>query len=244
MGWSWDAKMWSYFCASPKEKPLQKKACSRLCKKQIPKKKYRTPERKAVLLKCRDFLGLSQSWENKDTFTEFAIKSPWLDVCCLQNRVEREMKDANWRRRYWSWAISRMIFSESFVTISISMKLSVHYGLRQDTAQIFSGFAVHFVTGFIRRQIPTPIWHDVSIVRSISTQSVTFLTNLPPNTWSNLTHSHIGLRHSKNRTVCLRSQNDPILCLPSGSFWLGLSDLWSGEKTLPLSPFGRINRKR
>ncbi|MGB5617015.1 MAG: DUF6431 domain-containing protein [Desulfobacterales bacterium] len=44
-----------------KEKPLQKKACSRLCKKQIPKKKYRTPARKAVLLKCRDFLGLNQS---------------------------------------------------------------------------------------------------------------------------------------------------------------------------------------
>jgi hypothetical protein len=42
-----------------KEKPLQKKACSRLCKTQIPKKKYRTLSRKAVLLKCRDFLGLS-----------------------------------------------------------------------------------------------------------------------------------------------------------------------------------------
>lgn len=42
-----------------KEKPLQKKAFSRLCKTQIPKKKYRTLARKAVLLKCRDFLGLS-----------------------------------------------------------------------------------------------------------------------------------------------------------------------------------------
>ena len=42
-----------------KEKPLQKKASSRLCKKQIPKKKYRTLTRKAVLLTCRDFLGLS-----------------------------------------------------------------------------------------------------------------------------------------------------------------------------------------
>ena len=42
-----------------KEKPLQKKACLRLCKTQIPKKKYRTLTRKAVLLKCRDFLGLS-----------------------------------------------------------------------------------------------------------------------------------------------------------------------------------------
>jgi len=41
------------------EKPLQKKACSRLSKTQIPKKKYRTPTRKAVLLTCRDFLGLS-----------------------------------------------------------------------------------------------------------------------------------------------------------------------------------------
>jgi hypothetical protein len=42
-----------------KGKPLQKKASSRLCKTQIPKKKYRTPTRKAVLLKCRGFLGLS-----------------------------------------------------------------------------------------------------------------------------------------------------------------------------------------
>ncbi len=42
-----------------KEKPLQKKASPRLCATQIPKKKYRTLTRKAVLLKCRDFLGLS-----------------------------------------------------------------------------------------------------------------------------------------------------------------------------------------
>jgi len=42
-----------------KGKPLQKKASSRLCKTQIPKRKYRTPTRKAVLLKCRGFLGLS-----------------------------------------------------------------------------------------------------------------------------------------------------------------------------------------
>jgi hypothetical protein len=42
-----------------KEKPLQGKAASRLCKTQIPKKKYRTPTRKEALLKCREFLGLS-----------------------------------------------------------------------------------------------------------------------------------------------------------------------------------------
>ena len=42
-----------------KEKPLQKKASSRLCKTQIPKKKYRTRTRKEVLLKCGEFLGLS-----------------------------------------------------------------------------------------------------------------------------------------------------------------------------------------
>jgi len=42
-----------------KEKPLRKKAFSRLCKRQIPKKKYRTLTRKTVLLKCRSFLGLS-----------------------------------------------------------------------------------------------------------------------------------------------------------------------------------------
>jgi len=42
-----------------KEKPLQKKAFSHLCKTQISKKKYRTLTRKAVLLKCRGFLGLS-----------------------------------------------------------------------------------------------------------------------------------------------------------------------------------------
>lgn len=42
-----------------KEKPLQEKASSRLCKTQIPKKKYTTLTRKAVLLKCRDFLRLN-----------------------------------------------------------------------------------------------------------------------------------------------------------------------------------------
>lgn len=42
-----------------KEKPLQEKASSRLCKTQIPKKKYKTLTRKAVLLKCRDFLRLN-----------------------------------------------------------------------------------------------------------------------------------------------------------------------------------------
>jgi hypothetical protein len=42
-----------------KENPLQKKAFSGLSKTQIPKKKYRTLRRKAVLLKCGAFLGLS-----------------------------------------------------------------------------------------------------------------------------------------------------------------------------------------
>jgi hypothetical protein len=42
-----------------KEKSLQKRAFPRLCQTQIPKKKYRTLTRKAVLLKCRDFLALS-----------------------------------------------------------------------------------------------------------------------------------------------------------------------------------------
>ena len=42
-----------------KEKSLQKRAFSRHCKTQIPKKKNRTLTRKAVLLKCRGFLGLS-----------------------------------------------------------------------------------------------------------------------------------------------------------------------------------------
>ena len=42
-----------------KEKPLQKKACLRLCETQIPKKKYRTRTRKEVLLKCWEFLRLS-----------------------------------------------------------------------------------------------------------------------------------------------------------------------------------------
>ena len=37
----------------------KEKASSGLCKRQIPKKKYRTPTRKEVLLKCRGFLGLS-----------------------------------------------------------------------------------------------------------------------------------------------------------------------------------------
>ena len=36
----------------------KEKACSGLCK-QIPKKKYRTLTRREVLLKCREFLGLS-----------------------------------------------------------------------------------------------------------------------------------------------------------------------------------------
>jgi len=42
-----------------KKKPLHKKAPSRLLKTQIPKKKYRTLARKAVLLRCRNLLGLS-----------------------------------------------------------------------------------------------------------------------------------------------------------------------------------------
>ncbi len=42
-----------------KKKPLPEKAFSRLCKRQIPKKKYRTLSRKSVLLKCRDLLRLS-----------------------------------------------------------------------------------------------------------------------------------------------------------------------------------------
>jgi hypothetical protein len=37
----------------------KEKASSGLCKRQIPKKKYRTLTRKEVLLKCRGFLGLS-----------------------------------------------------------------------------------------------------------------------------------------------------------------------------------------
>jgi len=39
-------------------KPGQKAACCPLCKTQIPKKKYRTHRRKALLLKCRQFVGL------------------------------------------------------------------------------------------------------------------------------------------------------------------------------------------
>jgi hypothetical protein len=42
-----------------KGKPFQKKACLRLCRTQIPEKKYRTHTRKQVLLKCREFLGLN-----------------------------------------------------------------------------------------------------------------------------------------------------------------------------------------
>jgi hypothetical protein len=42
-----------------KEKPLEEKASSGLCKRQIPKKKYRTLTRREVLLKCWEFLGLS-----------------------------------------------------------------------------------------------------------------------------------------------------------------------------------------
>jgi hypothetical protein len=42
-----------------KEKSFQKKVFSGLFKTQIPKKKYRTLRRKAVLSKCRDFVGLS-----------------------------------------------------------------------------------------------------------------------------------------------------------------------------------------
>ena len=42
-----------------KENPLRKEASSVLCKRQIPKKKYRTLTRREVLLKCWAFLGLS-----------------------------------------------------------------------------------------------------------------------------------------------------------------------------------------
>ena len=42
-----------------KEKPLEEKASSGLCIRQIPKKKYRTLTRREVLLKCWEFLGLS-----------------------------------------------------------------------------------------------------------------------------------------------------------------------------------------
>jgi hypothetical protein len=42
-----------------KEKPLEKKASSGFCKRQIPKKKYRTLTRREVLLKCWELLGLS-----------------------------------------------------------------------------------------------------------------------------------------------------------------------------------------
>ena len=55
----WISTLAAIFTAYPKEEPLEKKTCSRLSKTQIPKKKYRTMTRKAVLLKCREFLGLS-----------------------------------------------------------------------------------------------------------------------------------------------------------------------------------------
>ncbi len=42
-----------------KEKPLEEKASPGLCKRQIPKKKYRTLTRREVLLKCWELLGLS-----------------------------------------------------------------------------------------------------------------------------------------------------------------------------------------
>jgi hypothetical protein len=58
-----------------KEKPLQKKASSRLCMTQIPKKKYRTLRRKELLLKCRCFFGTNPCRENQRVFTEFAIES-------------------------------------------------------------------------------------------------------------------------------------------------------------------------
>ena len=55
----WISTLAAIFTAYPKEEPLEKKTCSRLSKTQIPKKKYRTMTRRAVLLKCREFLGLS-----------------------------------------------------------------------------------------------------------------------------------------------------------------------------------------
>jgi hypothetical protein len=42
-----------------KEKSLEQKAFLSFCKRQIPKKKYRTLTRKEVLLKCWELLGLS-----------------------------------------------------------------------------------------------------------------------------------------------------------------------------------------
>ncbi len=55
----WISTLAAIFTAYPKEEPLEKKTSSRLSKTQIPKKKYRTITRRAVLLKCREFLGLS-----------------------------------------------------------------------------------------------------------------------------------------------------------------------------------------
>ena len=45
-------------CQEAEAEQLHKEASSRLCKTQIPKKKYRTLRRKELLLKCRDLLGL------------------------------------------------------------------------------------------------------------------------------------------------------------------------------------------
>ena len=63
----WISTLAAIFTAYQEAKadPLQKKASSRLCKTQIPKNKYRTLARKAVLLKCRKFLGLSPVEQNK-----------------------------------------------------------------------------------------------------------------------------------------------------------------------------------
>ena len=55
----WISTLAAIFTAYPKEEPLEKKTSSRLSKTQIPKKKYRTMTRRAVLLKCRELLGLS-----------------------------------------------------------------------------------------------------------------------------------------------------------------------------------------
>ena len=55
----WISTLAAIFTAYPKEEPPEKKTSSRLSKTQIPKKKYRTMTRRAVLLKCRELLGLS-----------------------------------------------------------------------------------------------------------------------------------------------------------------------------------------
>ena len=52
-----------------------RKGLFNFCKQQIPKKKYRTLTRKAVLLKCRGFLELSSVERVKRFSTEFAIES-------------------------------------------------------------------------------------------------------------------------------------------------------------------------